>query len=363
MRLTSTARAVGLPVARDLPTAAGGLPLLARGAVITERYRRALEDHRIRAVWVDDELSAGIDPAELLSEADRADGEARIRTALAAARGASASSRPLPAVTVADLGALATRLAERARACAGERVVLHDLAPADRYVYRHPVNAAALGLLLASEVFRRHGWIDYSGVRQFDRTDERLALLGLALLLKDIGNAVVPADVLHRPGPLDAREQALVRRHVDAGVALVSSRSISPRVFEVVAGHHERHDGSGYPRGQAAADIHQFVAIAAVADVYAAVPADRPHRPPAPAHAGVAVVLEGRGTAFHPEVVDVFRAVVAPHPPGVEVALADGRTGVVARVDPYEPHMATVRLTGAGGPVEERVDTRTELAA
>jgi HD-GYP domain-containing protein (c-di-GMP phosphodiesterase class II) len=359
VRLTSTGGAVGLPLARDLPTTAGGLPLLARGAIVSERFRRALEDQGIRAVWVEDELSAGIVPPELLSEADRADAETRVRAALSSARGAVASSRPLPAATVADLEALARTLVARARAPAGTTVALDDLAPAGRYLHRHPVNSAALGLLVARALFQRHGWADYRGTRQFDRIDERLALLGLALLLKDIGNAAVPADVLHKPGPLDDRERAMVRRHVDAGVELVSSRSISPRVVEVVADHHERHDGSGYPHGRVAAELHQFVAIAAVADVYAAATSERPHRRAAPAHAGVVLIADGRGTAFDPEVADVFRAVVAPHPPGVEIALAHGRVGVVARVDRYQPHLLTVRLPGAGGPVEERVDART----
>src|SRR3954447_3147427 len=225
----------------------GGLPLLGRGATISECYARALTDLGIRSAWVEDELSAGIEPVELLAALERADGEARMRRTFEAARAAFASSRVLPAEALHDPGELVVELVARATACAGTVVVLGGVAPADRWTPRHPVNRAALGLLLASELFRRHGWLDSTGARQFDRAAEPLALLGLGLLLADVGNVAVPPGVLDRAGaPTDA-EWALIRGHPEAGVARLSERSTSPRLAGVVAQHHERYDGSGYP--------------------------------------------------------------------------------------------------------------------
>jgi HD-GYP domain-containing protein (c-di-GMP phosphodiesterase class II) len=362
VRLIAVERAVGLRLARDLPGMGGGLPLLGRGATISERYVRALTQHGIRSVWADDELSAGIEPAELLPEPERADGEARMRRAYEAARAAFAASRALPAETLHDLAELVSELVDRATACTGAVVVLNDVAPAERWTHRHPVNRTALGLLLATELFRRHGWIDSTGARQFERAGERLALLGLGLLLADVGNVEVPAAVLDRAGAPSDGEWALIRRHPEAGVARLSHRSTSPRVAGVIAQHHERYDGSGYPHALRGDEIHQFAAIAAVADVYAAVTAERPYRPAHPSHVGVGIVRDGAGTAFDPEVVDVFRRVVVPHPPGTEVALADGRVGVVIAVEPATPYAPVVRFAAAGGVAERRVDTRAELA-
>jgi HD-GYP domain-containing protein (c-di-GMP phosphodiesterase class II) len=358
VRLTGVARAVGLRLARDLPAGAGGVPLLPRGATITERYARSLAEHGFRAVWVQDELSAGVEPTELLNEAERADAARRVRAAREAAWAAARKSRPLPSATVSELAGLAGELVDLVDRAPEGGLVLHDVAPAAHHVDRHPVNAAATGLLVARAVFRRHGWIDFSGTRRFEQVPERLRLLGLALLLMDVGTVTVPAAVLAKPGPLDARERALVRAHPETGATLLSAPSISPRLVEVVRDHHERLDGSGYPRGIGAADIHQFAAVAAVADVYAAVTSERPHRPALAPHAGVAAIVEGRGSAFHPEVVDVFRRVVLPYPPGFDVVLADGRAGVVARADPYEPHRLAVRVAEAAGPVEIVLDTR-----
>jgi HD-GYP domain-containing protein (c-di-GMP phosphodiesterase class II) len=362
VRLTAVSRAAGLSLARDLPTMAGGLPLLGRGATVSERYVRALTDHGIRSVWVEDELSAGIEPAELLPEPERANGERRMRRAFEAARVAFASSRVLPAETLHELSEVVAELVERVTASAGTVVELYDVAPADRWAHRHPVNRAALGLLLAHELFRRHGWVDSTGARQFERSGERLALLGLGLLLADVGNVAVPAGVLDRPGAPSVAEWALIRGHPAAGVARLSPRSTSPRIADVIAQHHERYGGGGYPHGLRGAEIHQFGAIAAVADVYAAVTAERPYRPAHPGDVGVGIVRQGAETAFDPEVVDVFRRVVLPHPPGTEVVLADGRIGVVAAVEPASPYTPVVRLAEGASVVERRVDTRTELA-
>jgi HD-GYP domain-containing protein (c-di-GMP phosphodiesterase class II) len=358
VRLTGVSGAVGLRLARDLPAGAGGVPLLQRGATITERYARALAEHGFRAVWVDDELSAGVEPLELLGEPERADAARRVRAFRETARAAAAASRPLQSAALADMTQLAAELADRVAAGPEGGLVLHDIAPAAPYVHRHAVNVAATGLLVAQAVFRRHGWVDFAGARRFEQTGERLRLLSLALLVMDVGTVRLPADLLAKPGPLDDRERGLVRTHPEAGAALLSSPAISPRVVDVVRDHHERLDGSGYPRGIGAADIHQFAAIAAVADVYAAVTSERPYRPALPPDAGVAAIAEGRGSLFDAEVADVFGPVVLPHPPGFDVVLPDGRRGVVAAVDPYEPHRLTVRVAEAGAPVEVTVDTR-----
>jgi HD-GYP domain-containing protein (c-di-GMP phosphodiesterase class II) len=358
VRLTPVSRAAGLRVARDLPKMPGGLPLLARGATVSDRYVRALVGHGIRRVWVEDELSAGIDPPELLPEPERATAEAAVRRVHEAARAAHASSRALPADALRELSSVTAELVALAAAAAGTTVGLTDIAPAERWTHRHPVNRAAVGLLLATELFGRHGWIDATGARQFERAGERLALLGLGLLLADVGNVAVPPEILNRPGPPSDAEWALIRRHPEAGVALLPPRSTSPRIADVVSDHHERAGGTGYPRGLRGEDIHQFAAIAAVADVFAAMTAERPYRPALPPRAGFDAVVQGAGTAFDSEVVSVFRHVVAPHPPGTEVVLADGRAGVVTAVDARTPSVPVVRFADG----ERRVDTRTELA-
>jgi HD-GYP domain-containing protein (c-di-GMP phosphodiesterase class II) len=365
MRLTTVSRAAGLRLARDLPaTGTGRLPLLAHGAVLSERHQRALTERGIHAVWVEDDLSEGIEPVELLDEAVRAETAERVRGALDTARAAFASSQRLPPSTLQDLSGIVDRIAANIHGNPDAALVLNDLAAADQYTHRHSVNVTALGLLLARNQFRRHGWVDYRGQRRFDRIDQRLSTFGMGLLLHDIGKMAVPAPVLNKPGPLDDAEWKLMRTHPEAGVALLgSSSSMSPLVTTVIRDHHERMDGSGYPRGIAGEDIHAFARIAAVADVYDAITSARPYKPAAPPSAGVDAIAGGAGSAFDAEIVETFRRVVFPYPVGTEVTLADGSTGVVARVDPGDADTPVVRLAGPDGPIERPVDTRTELAA
>jgi hypothetical protein len=103
VRLTTISRAAGLRLARDLPAiGAGRVPLLRHGTVLTERYQRAVAEHGIHAVWVEDDLSAGIEPAQLMPEEVRTETAARVHQALESARDAFAGEQPLPPETLRD---------------------------------------------------------------------------------------------------------------------------------------------------------------------------------------------------------------------------------------------------------------------
>jgi HD-GYP domain-containing protein (c-di-GMP phosphodiesterase class II) len=356
MRLTPLSRAVGQTLARDLPpTGPGRIPLLRRGTAITPRFAGSLEQHGIHAVWVEDGLSDGILPDELLPEPVRARTAAKVADALDAARDAIAASQGMEHDLLAELKDVVALIAANITESPDAALFLGDLAGADQYTHRHSVNVTALGLLLARALWRTEGWVDFKGRRRWDRIDERLAKLGMGLLLHDIGKMVVPAEVLNKPGRLDADEWALMQTHPDAGVALLDSATISPLVRGVVRDHHERFDGSGYPRGLPGERLGEFARIAAVADVYDAITSQRPYAPAEPPHVGVGVIADGEGTAFDPAVVRVFRRLVMPYPVGTEVALPDGGIGVVADVDPERPYAPLVRTEAGDVALDLRV--------
>jgi HD-GYP domain-containing protein (c-di-GMP phosphodiesterase class II) len=214
------------------------------------------------------------------------------------------------------------------------------------------VTTTIVGLIIGRRLLRDAGWIDYRGRRRFDRVEERLSKLGLGLLLHDIGKLVVPTEVLNKPTQLSPDEWVLMRSHPVAGVSLLPESSTSPVIRAIIRSHHERWDGSGYPDGTPGPRLHQFARLAAVADVFDAITNERPYRSAAPAHVGVRVIDDGRGTAFDPEVVDAFRRCVFPWPVGTEVELADGRVGVVSRVEPRDPDRPLVRVR-AGACIDE----------
>jgi HD-GYP domain-containing protein (c-di-GMP phosphodiesterase class II) len=360
MRLTPLSRACGLTLARDLPpTGPNRIPLLRKGTVVSPRFQRALGEHGIHALWVEDGLSEGIEPVELLPEPVRIETAAKVASALEAARTAIGDSQHLAYDVLDELRDVVDLIAASITDSPDAALFLGDLAGADQYTHRHSVNVTALGLLLGRAYWRTAGWVDYRGERRWDRIEERLAKFGMGLLLHDIGKMVVPDEVLNKPGKLDDEEWALMQSHPEAGVALLDSATVSPLVRSVVRDHHERYDGSGYPRGIAGDHIGEFPRLAAVVDVYDAITSQRPYAAAQPAHVGVRVISEGEGRAFDPAVVGVFRRIVMPYPVGTEIRLPDGRLGVVAAADADGPHAPVVRVDGS----ELRVDLSDATAA
>jgi HD domain len=231
---------------------------------------------------VEDPESEGIQPVELLSEPVRVETATKVVSALDEARAAIGDNQRLAHDVLADLRGVVDLIAASIADSPDAALFLGDLAGADQYTHRHSVNVTALGLLLGRAYWRTEGWVDFRGRRRWDRIDDRLAKLGMGLLLYDIGKMVVPAEVLDKPGKLDSDEWALMKTHPDAGVALLDSTTISPLVRSVVRDHHERYDGSGYPRGIAGELIGEFPRLAAVADVYDAITSQRPYAPAEP---------------------------------------------------------------------------------
>ena len=187
----------------------------------------------------------------------------------------------------------------------------------------------AVGLLVGQRYFSDHGWTDFRGECRFDQLEDRLSILGLGLLLHDIGKLAIPLGILNKPGKLTPEEWEIMKTHPRAGVDILDGSRWSPLVKSVVLRHHERWNGSGYPDGKSGTEIHQMARIAAVADVYDAITSERLYAPARPAHEGVRAIIEGSGTLFEPSVVEAFCRVVAPFPAGTEVELSDGRTGLV----------------------------------
>jgi HD-GYP domain-containing protein (c-di-GMP phosphodiesterase class II) len=331
---------------------ADGMPLLRAGTKLTPRFKDALVRAGVHAVYVDDELSRGIDPTPPLSEETRAAATAAVSRAFDGAKESFATGRPLSAEAVEELQGIAARMAEEIGQTGEFALALADLSAADGYTLQHSVDVAALGLLIGQKLFNARGYYDYRGKRTFERIDARLTRLGLGLLLHDIGKLAVPSEILNKPGKLDPAEWEVMKTHPMAGIELLRSDVISPLVKVVVRSHHERWEGGGYPDGKVDTEIHELARIAAVADVYDAVTSERVYAAARPAHVGVRIIREGRGSGFDAEIVDVFSKIVAPFPPGETVELTDGRGAIVVRVPEADLDRPVVRIIGEGSPCE-----------
>ena len=140
--------------------------------------------------------------------------------------------------------------------------------------------------------------------------EHRLNGLSFAARIHDVGKIGVPIDLLCRPGRLADEEMAVVRRHAVLGWEIAGHFDWPWPIAEIIHQHHERFDGSGYPQGLAGTDILLEARIMAVADTFQAVASRRPYRAALGDDRAREVVESGSGTAYDPEVVVAFLAVL-----------------------------------------------------
>jgi CHASE2 domain-containing sensor protein len=133
-----------------------------------------------------------------------------------------------------------------------------------------------------------------------------------ASLLHDVGKIAVPDAILTKPGKLTDEEWVVMRRHAEAGAAILAGSSAPiMRMAETIAlTHHERWDGGGYPQGLAGEAIPLVGRICAVCDVFDALLSPRPYKDPWPLEDALAELRSERGKHFDPAVVDAFLAIV-----------------------------------------------------
>jgi PAS domain S-box-containing protein len=133
-------------------------------------------------------------------------------------------------------------------------------------------------------------------------------LIRMASPMHDVGKIAVPDSVLLKPGPLNPAERAVMETHAEIGRELLagSGEELPELAATITWTHHERFDGSGYPRGIEADEIPVEGRIAAVGDVFDALTHDRVYRPAMPVEEAVDMMRRASGAHFDPEVLDCF---------------------------------------------------------
>lgn len=195
-----------------------------------------------------------------------------------------------------------------------------DLKVFDDYTYYHSVNVAVISMVVGMTM---------------GLTKDDLCKLGLGALLHDIGKVFVPKELLNKEGQLSDEEMQLVRNHAYDGYTYLKEKWDLPvKSCLAVLIHHERYNGTGYPKGKRNDKIHLFGRIIAVADVYDAFTSDRPYRKAVLPSDAVEYIMGASGLLFDPEVVRIFVQKVAPYPLGTCVKLSNGNVGIV--IDNYE---------------------------
>jgi HD-GYP domain-containing protein (c-di-GMP phosphodiesterase class II) len=209
----------------------------------------------------------------------------------------------------------------------GALVSLARLKTADDYSYMHSVAVCALMVSLG----RTLGF-DAAACRQ----------AGLAGLLHDMGKALMPIEILNKPGKLTDTEFAVMRTHPQRGWQLLQEgRGVGDAALDVCLHHHEKLDGSGYPKGLVGQQITLLSRMGAVCDVYDAVSSNRPYKPGWDPAVSIARMASWKGH-FDPTVFAAFVKSLGIYPTGSLVRLVSGKLAVVVEQNPQattRPHV------------------------
>jgi len=194
-------------------------------------------------------------------------------------------------------------------------ISLARLKTADEYTYLHSVSVCSLMVALAREL-------------RFDEPAVRQA--GVAGLLHDMGKAMVPLEILNKPGKLTDAEFAVIRRHPRAGAEIVRRASdCDPVTVDVCLHHHEKLDGTGYPDALDGNTLSLFARMGAVCDIYDAITSNRPYKSGWDPSMSLRRMEEWTRGHLDRAVFHAFVKCVGIYPVGSLVRLASERIAVV----------------------------------
>lgn len=298
----------GQRLAKDI-LGSNGRILLRAGVILTAGYIEELRRRGFTSVFVEDMLAPDIVVNDVIRE------ETRIKT-VALIR--QVAARSFNEKTI-DLSPVKKAIDEIINEVTSTKSAVYNLAVlrnVDNYTYEHSVNVAVLTIILGSSIYLRY---------------DELKTLGVGAVMHDFGKIYIP-EVINKPGRLNAEEIEIMKTHTWLGFnALHKLTEMNLISAHIALQHHEKLDGSGYPRGLKGKDILLVAKITAVADVYDALNADRVYRPKLPPEEIMKIMSEMKGAHLEAELVNKLFAHVSLYPTGTIVLLTTGEVGIVSQ--------------------------------
>ena len=302
----------------------------------------AIRASSIKEVWID--CSKGLDVASDVPSVSVAETEAQVDAELNQAAEAQREIAPVPiaaeieraakicaqakravtsmfqearmgkAVNAASAQKLVEEISDSVSRNPGALISLARLKTADDYTYMHSVAVCALMIALS---------------KQLDLSEQETRSAGVAGLLHDLGKAMMPMEVLNKPGKLTEEEFAIMKKHPEEGHKLLNGSGADAMAFDVVLHHHEKTDGSGYPKGFKDAGISLYAKMGAVCDVYDAITSNRPYKAGWDPAESLRKMAEWANGHFDQRVFQAFVKSLGIYPIGSLVKLDSGRLGIV----------------------------------
>lgn len=312
-----------------------GRVLLQRGTVLGPKYLMQLRGMGFSALYVMDPAQEETLPREVVSEKTRNETVSALRDAFKTVREAKGKA-------VTDDWGVRRTIYNAANSIIGEVLDSRNLCfqmvemrSADGYLFAHSVNVCILGVALA---------------RKLNLPYAKMVDLAIGLLLHDIGKLALSDELRDPSRVLTEVEEYEYQRHTTGGFGLLKDmgQTFGATSKIIALQHHERWDGTGYPKRLKGNAIHEFAQIAAVVNTYDRLTTSNKYGKQALPHEALEYLMGSCGTHFKLSVVQAFLEIVAPFPIGSTVKLNTGDTGVVIEVEEKLPQRPVVRLIRPG---------------
>jgi HD-GYP domain-containing protein (c-di-GMP phosphodiesterase class II) len=300
----------GMVLARPVLGKNGEL-LLNTGNVLVSSYIKKLIKLGYSGLYIEDEFSEGLEIEDIINVNLRFKAVNMIKKTFAILE----NERKLTEENLVDICAIVTEILEDILSRKELAVNMIDLKVFDDYTFYHSVNVTALSMVIAVSM-------------GFSRN--KVHTLGMSALLHDMGKVFIPKEILNKKSTLTEHEFSIIQTHPKKGYEFLREHSAVPAaVYPGVLQHHERYDGTGYPKGLKKDNISMISRILGVTDVYDALTSDRPYRKSLKPSESIEYIMGGSGTLFDPAVVADFLQKVSPYPLGTAVLLSNGCKGIV----------------------------------
>lgn len=279
---------VGMVVGKSI-YAPSGMVLVRERAVITAPILSKLKELGLPAAYVIT-TTDGKAPEDLVSETTRMDlvrSLSKLDSQVRSGQNLNILSSKQPLFTLID------EIVSNQKNMLG----MADIRLHGDYIYGHSVNVCTIAVKIGLSL----------GYNQL-----KLAELGIGALFHDIGMTKIPLQILDKTSNLTNDEIKLIQTHPEVGFGMLKeNQAISMVSAHIAYQHHERYDGSGYPRGIAGEAIHEFARITAVADVYDSMTTEKIYRPAKSTIETLQYIQSNSGIHFDPNIVDILKKIVS----------------------------------------------------
>lgn len=303
-----------------------GSLLLREGTPIKQQYISKVIELDIQGVYIDDEISRGIEIENVINNELRLNTVGKIKDIFIDIQKDSQNLDSNISQANMQVENMIDELIENKNVM----VNMVDIKSFDEYTYHHSVNVCVLSIIMGISL---------------GLTKDELSSLGMAALLHDIGKVFINQDLLNKVERLTTEEFDEMKKHSMSGYQYIKMKFDFPYQTNIgVLQHHEKYDGTGYPQGKSGEDISIFGRIIAVADVYDALVSNRYYKKALLPSEAMEYIMGAAGAHFDFEVVNVFLQKVAAYPLGTCVKLSNGSKGIVVENYPDASTRPKIRL-------------------